>query len=49
VLGTHWGMIHILDLAGNDIKKFEAHNGSINEVSIDGAAEYVASAADDGK
>ncbi|KAJ3188513.1 Vacuolar protein sorting-associated protein 41 [Irineochytrium annulatum] len=48
-LGTHWGIVHILDLNGNDVKRFECHSATINEVSIDTQGEFVASAGDDGK
>ncbi|KAI8852801.1 hypothetical protein BC829DRAFT_360401 [Chytridium lagenaria] len=48
-LGTHWGIIHILDLNGNDVKRFECHSATVNEISIDTNGEYVASASDDGK
>ncbi|KAJ1561457.1 hypothetical protein HK405_003882 [Cladochytrium tenue] len=47
-LGTHWGVVHILDLNGNDVKKFEAHSATVNEISIDTNGEYIASASDDG-
>jgi WD40 repeat protein len=41
-------MIHILDLNGNDVKRFECHSATVNEISIDTNGEYVASASDDG-
>jgi tricorn protease-like protein len=48
-LGTHWGAIHILDFAGNEIKKFNSHSTTVNELDIDASGEYVASCSDDGK
>ncbi|KAJ3308452.1 Vacuolar protein sorting-associated protein 41 [Blyttiomyces sp. JEL0837] len=48
-LGTHWGVVHILDLNGNDVKRFECHSATVNEISIDTNGEYVASASDDGR
>ena len=47
-LGTHWGVIHILDLEGNDVKRFECHTATVNQLSIDTHGEFVASASDDG-
>ncbi|XP_048239189.1 vacuolar protein sorting-associated protein 41 homolog [Haliotis rufescens] len=50
-LGTHWGVIHILDHSGNDIKSKElnAHTTTINQISIDDKGDFVASCSDDGK
>ncbi|KAI8371458.1 uncharacterized protein BYT42DRAFT_594997 [Radiomyces spectabilis] len=48
-LGTHWGVVHILDFEGNVIKSFRHHSATVNDISIDDADEYVASASDDGK
>ncbi|KAK9762214.1 Vacuolar protein sorting-associated protein 41, variant 2 [Basidiobolus ranarum] len=49
VLGTHWGMVHIMDFNGNEVKKFRPHGATINSLSIDDHEEYVATASDDGK
>ncbi|ORY04934.1 vacuolar protein sorting-associated protein 41 [Basidiobolus meristosporus CBS 931.73] len=49
VLGTHWGMVHIMDFNGNEVKKFRPHSATINSLSIDEHEEYVATASDDGK
>ncbi|KAI9031362.1 hypothetical protein DFJ74DRAFT_655418 [Hyaloraphidium curvatum] len=49
VVGTHGGHIHILDLTGNDIKRFRAHSASVTEISIDESADYLASSSDDGR
>ncbi|KAI8139914.1 hypothetical protein BJV82DRAFT_625472 [Fennellomyces sp. T-0311] len=48
-LGTHWGAVHVLDFEGNVIKTFQKHSATVNDISIDDAGEYVASASDDGK
>lgn len=47
-VGTHNGMIHILDLTGNSVKRFKCHSTTINQISIDDNGEYIASASDDG-
>ena len=47
-LGTHWGAVHVLDFEGNVIKTFQKHSATVNDISIDAAGEYVASASDDG-
>ncbi|KAJ3013357.1 Vacuolar protein sorting-associated protein 41 [Thoreauomyces humboldtii] len=48
-LGTHWGIVHILDLIGTDVKRFQSHSATVNALSIDSNGEFVASASDDGK
>ncbi|CAG8660098.1 10427_t:CDS:10, partial [Acaulospora colombiana] len=48
-LGTHNGDVFILDFDGNLIKKFSTHSATVNDISIDAAEEYVASASIDGK
>ncbi|KAL8579065.1 hypothetical protein ACOMHN_036004 [Nucella lapillus] len=50
-LGTHWGMIFILDHTGNNIREKEimAHTTTVNQISIDDKGEYLASCSDDGK
>ncbi|KAI8819466.1 uncharacterized protein EV422DRAFT_497948 [Fimicolochytrium jonesii] len=48
-LGTHWGVVHILDLIGTEVKQYRSHSATINSLSIDTNGEYVASASDDGK
>ncbi|KAI7847520.1 hypothetical protein BDC45DRAFT_525781 [Circinella umbellata] len=48
-LGTHWGAVHVLDFEGNVIKTFQKHSATVNDISIDDAGEFVASASDDGK
>eukprot|EP01117_Protostelium_nocturnum_P020637 TRINITY_DN938_c0_g2_i1.p1 TRINITY_DN938_c0_g2~~TRINITY_DN938_c0_g2_i1.p1 ORF type:complete len:911 (-),score=318.10 TRINITY_DN938_c0_g2_i1:20-2752(-) len=48
-LGTHWGVVYILDFNGNEIKRFPSHSTTINELSVDAAGEYIASCSDDGR
>lgn len=48
-LGTHNGAIFILDFQGNIVKRFRPHAAMINDLSIDGASEFVASASMDGE
>ncbi|KAL5709701.1 Vacuolar protein sorting-associated protein 41 [Ranunculus cassubicifolius] len=47
-LGTHDGTIHILDFQGNQVKKFAAHTGTVNDLSFDREGEYIGSCSDDG-
>ena len=48
VVGTQNGFIYILDLNGNEVKRFYAHSITVNEVSVDITGEYVCSCSDDG-
>ncbi|CAH1788445.1 unnamed protein product [Owenia fusiformis] len=50
-LGTHWGMIHILDHCGNNIvsKELPAHQTTVNQMSIDENGDFLASCSDDGR
>ncbi|KAI9283703.1 hypothetical protein BC943DRAFT_280643 [Umbelopsis sp. AD052] len=48
-MGTHWGAVHILDFDGNLIKSWQNHSATVNDISIDNAEDYVATASDDGK
>ncbi|KAJ3190235.1 Vacuolar protein sorting-associated protein 41 [Gaertneriomyces sp. JEL0708] len=48
-LGTHWGAVHILDIMGTDVKRFQSHSATVTSLSIDTGGEYVASASVDGK
>ncbi|ESO87990.1 hypothetical protein LOTGIDRAFT_126722, partial [Lottia gigantea] len=50
-LGTHWGMIHILDHIGNNVKgkEVQAHTTTVNQISIDDRGDYIASCSDDGR
>ena len=42
-------MVHILDLIGTDVKRFQSHSATVNDISIDTNGEFIASAADDGE
>lgn len=50
-LGTHYGVVHILDHEGNPIssKQYPSHTTAINQISIDQSGDYVASCSDDGR
>lgn len=50
-LGSHWGVIHLLDHQGNNIegKELKAHTVGVNQISIDTNGEFIATCSDDGK
>lgn len=50
-LGTHLGVIHILDHQGNNIRSKELllHVTTVNQISIDEKGDYIASCSNDGK
>ncbi|KAF7274362.1 vacuolar protein sorting-associated protein light isoform X2 [Rhynchophorus ferrugineus] len=50
-LGSHSGIIYILDHQGNSIKgkELKAHSVSVNQISIDQNGEYIATCSDDGR
>ncbi|KAF4619821.1 hypothetical protein D9613_004777 [Agrocybe pediades] len=48
-LGTHAGIIHILDLSGNRIKSYKPHLASVVDISLDATADFVATASIDGQ
>lgn len=50
-LGTHNGVVHILDHQGNRIrnKKFPSHTTIVHQISIESNGEYVASCSGDGR
>eukprot|EP00112_Aurelia_sp_Birch-Aquarium-sp1_P017987 Seg4227.1 transcript_id=Seg4227.1/GoldUCD/mRNA.D3Y31 product="Vacuolar protein sorting-associated protein 41" protein_id=Seg4227.1/GoldUCD/D3Y31 len=50
-LGTHWGVVHVLDHQGNNIrnKEFPSHTTTVNQISIDNHGEYVGSCSEDGR
>ncbi|KAI6651548.1 hypothetical protein LOD99_5156 [Oopsacas minuta] len=50
-IGTHDGQVLIADHEGHLIisKEFPVHSCTVNDISIDGAGEYIASCSDDGK
>ncbi len=47
-LGTHAGIVHLLDLDGNRTKSYKPHYASIVDISLDTNAEFVATASIDG-
>jgi WD40 repeat protein len=47
-MGTHWGVVHIMDFEGNENQKFQAHTATVNDLSVDLEGEFIASASDDG-
>ncbi|KAK2464836.1 hypothetical protein APHAL10511_003135 [Amanita phalloides] len=48
-LGTHAGIVHILDLTGQRIKSFKPHMASIVDISMDATGDFVATASIDGQ
>ncbi|KAF8180219.1 vacuolar assembling protein VPS41 [Pholiota molesta] len=48
-LGTHAGIIHILDLTGKRIKSYKPHLASVVDISLDATADFVATASIDGQ
>ncbi|XP_063964242.1 vacuolar protein sorting-associated protein 41 homolog [Lytechinus pictus] len=50
-IGTHWGVLHVLDHQGNNIsgKEFTKHTTTVNQVSMDMNGDYLASCSDDGR
>lgn len=47
-LGTHAGMVFILDFQGNLIKAFKSHSASVLDIDIDSSFEFVSAASIDG-
>jgi hypothetical protein len=48
-LGTHGGIVHILDLKGNRIKSYKPHQASVIDICMDVTADFVATASIDGE
>ncbi|KAJ6522772.1 hypothetical protein DFH09DRAFT_1191159 [Mycena vulgaris] len=48
-MGTHGGIVHILDLTGNRMKSYKPHMASVIDIAMDETAEYVATASIDGQ
>jgi len=48
VIGTQRGVIHQLDLNGNEILRVDCHPGPVIDVAIDGVGDYVATCSTDG-
>ena len=51
ILGSHWGVIHLLDAMGNSLpsRQSQAHTITVNQLSVDHAGEYYASCSEDGR
>jgi hypothetical protein len=47
-LGTHTGVVHLMDLIGTPVKEWKAHSGTVNQIAIDDHEEFFASAGSDG-
>ena len=39
--------MHLLDLNGNEVKRFDAHTMAVNELCFDSRGEFVGSCSDD--
>ncbi|TFY77062.1 hypothetical protein EWM64_g6951 [Hericium alpestre] len=48
-LGTHNGIVHILDLTGKRVKSFKPHTASITDICFDSTADFVGTASLDGQ
>jgi hypothetical protein len=48
-LGTHAGVVHILDLSGKRIKSYKPHQASVSDIGMDESACFVATASIDGE
>ncbi|KAI0315153.1 vacuolar assembling protein VPS41 [Amylostereum chailletii] len=48
-LGTHSGIVHIMDIAGKRVKSFKPHTASISDMCFDSTADFVATASIDGQ
>lgn len=47
-LGTHNGVVHVLDFHGNRVKSYRPHTVTVNDICIDSEGEFVATASADG-
>ncbi|KAG1743621.1 uncharacterized protein EDB91DRAFT_1125116 [Suillus paluster] len=48
-LGTHNGIVHIVDLTGKRIKSYKPHQASVSDIEFDNTADFVATASIDGQ
>ena len=48
VIGTHSGIVHVLDYLGNRIQSYRPHSASINDICIDTTSDFVGTASVDG-
>jgi len=47
-LGTKSGTVHVLDLNGNQIRRFSPHSAMVNDVCIDRNGDFIGSCSQDG-
>ena len=47
-LGTRAGVVAVLDLNGNEIRRFSPHSAAVNDLCIDRSGEFVGSCSEDG-
>ncbi|KAF9535140.1 vacuolar assembling protein VPS41 [Crepidotus variabilis] len=48
-LGTHAGIVHVLDMTGKRIKSYKPHMATIVDISLDAGTDFVATASMDGQ
>lgn len=48
-IGTHAGLVHVLDLEGTRLKSYKSHLASIIDISLDSTSEFAATASLDGQ
>ncbi|KAG2030660.1 hypothetical protein BDR03DRAFT_177621 [Suillus americanus] len=48
-LGTHNGIVHIVDLTGKRIKSYKPHQASVSDTEFDSTSDFVATASIDGQ
>ncbi|THG97740.1 hypothetical protein EW026_g4314 [Hermanssonia centrifuga] len=48
-LGTHAGIVHVLDLAGEVVKSVKPHSASIIDICMDETADFIGTASIDGQ
>ena len=40
-LGTEGGAVHVLDLGGNEIRRFSPHSAAVTDICVDVTGEFV--------
>ncbi|KAG6330412.1 hypothetical protein ID866_8678 [Astraeus odoratus] len=48
-VGTHSGIVHVLDLTGKRVKSFKPHQASVSDMEMDSTADFVATSSIDGQ
>ncbi|PPR06614.1 hypothetical protein CVT24_001721 [Panaeolus cyanescens] len=48
-MGTHAGIVHVMDLTGKRLKSYKKHVASIIDISFDATSDFVATASIDGQ